>query len=216
MHKTVKKSPESTAGVPKFTERLEKAARLLAEDDISDEQIAAECGVTRTALAKWKKRPEFAARVKEIADTYAERALRHGLARRERRITVLNDLHDGMLRVIAERAASSEYASLPGGKTGLVTKTQKGIGKGEDFQVVDVYEVDTGTLKEIRGIQEQAAKELGQWVDKQERSHKDPRDMSNDELRAFIERLKSDPRAIGYRGNGTAESPTASAAPDQG
>jgi Helix-turn-helix of insertion element transposase len=187
---------------PEFTEKLEKACRLLAEDALSDEQIAAECGVTRRALAKWKKRPGFAARLKQITTAYADRALKHGLARRERRIAVLNELHDKMLKVIDDRAKSDEYATLPGGQTGLVVKTLKGIGKGDDFQVVEVYEVDTGTLKEIRGTQEQAAKELGQWVDKQERSHKDPRDMTDDELRNFISRLKSDPRAAGYRGSG--------------
>lgn len=186
--------------LPKLTERLEKAARLLAEDALSDEQIAAECGVSRTALAKWKKKEVFAARVNAISEQYAERALKHGIARRERRLAILNGLHDKMLQVIEERAVDPEFADIPGGTTGLVTKNLKGIGKGEDFRVVEVYEVDTGTLKEIRGTQEQAAKELGQWVDKQERSHKDPRDMTDDELRTFIAKLKSDPRAAGNSG----------------
>ena len=70
-----------------------------------------------------------------------------------------------MLLVIEERAESPDLADVPGGKTGLVTKTLKGIGSGDDFQVVEIYEVDTGTVKEIRALQEQVAEELGQRVD---------------------------------------------------
>jgi len=44
----------------------------------------------------------------------------------------------------------------------------KGIGKGDDFQVVEVYEVDTGTVKEIRALQQQVAEELGQRVERTE------------------------------------------------
>lgn len=190
------KAEEKNTGLPKFTEIKEKAARLLAEDVLADHEIAEQCGVSRTALAKWKKKPGFAARVEEIKTAYSERALRHGLAKKERRVSVLNDLHDRMLRVIEERSQDEEYSEIPGGKTGLVTKNLKGIGKGDDFQVVEVYEVDTGTLKEIRATQEQVAKELGQWTEKRTISFKRPEDMTDDELRAFIgDESGSSPRA---------------------
>jgi hypothetical protein len=45
-----------------------------------------------------------------------------------------------MLQVIEERGLSPDLASVPGGKTGLVTRTLKGIGKDDDFQVVEVYD----------------------------------------------------------------------------
>ena len=132
----------------------------------SDERIAQEWGITRRTLVRWKEEPSFAARVKAISDAYADRALKHWLARKEHRISVLTDLHDRMLRVIQERAEDAELAEVPGGKTGIVTKTLKGIGKGEDFRVVEVYEVDTGTLKEIRAVQQQIAEELGQRIER--------------------------------------------------
>jgi len=50
--------------------------------------------------------------VKEISAAFADRALKHALARKERRITVLNDLHEKLLQVIAERAVGGG-----GGKT---------------------------------------------------------------------------------------------------
>lgn len=81
---------------------------------------------------------------------------------------MLNDLHQRMLQVIEERALSPDLASVPGGKTGLVTKTLKGIGKGDDFQVVEVYEVDTSTVGKICDLQKQVAEELGQWVRRSE------------------------------------------------
>jgi hypothetical protein len=54
------------------------------------------------------------------------------------------------------------------GKPGLSPKTLKGIGKGEDFQTVEEYRVDTASIAEIRDIQKQAAEELGQWIKRTE------------------------------------------------
>ncbi len=150
------------------TKKRDKAALLVAEDRYSDEKIAADIGIGRRTLARWKKDEAFSARVREIAADYSQRVFKQGLARRERRLAVLNDLHDKMLQVIAERADSPDLANLPGGKTGLVTKTLKGIGKGDDFQVVEQYEVDTATVREIRALQEQVATELGQLVSRTE------------------------------------------------
>jgi hypothetical protein len=73
-----------------------------------------------------------------------------------------------MLQVIEERALSPDLASVPGGKTGLVTKTLKGIGKGDDFQVVEVYEVDTSIIGKLCDVQKQVAEELGQFVRRSE------------------------------------------------
>jgi hypothetical protein len=150
------------------TKKREKTAQLIAEDSLSDEKIAECAEISRSTLSRWKGEPRFIARVEAIASAYAKRALNRGIARKERRVAVLNELHEKMLLVISERAASPDLESVPGGKTGLVTKMLKGIGKGEDFQVVEVYEVDTGTVKEIRALQEQVAEELGQRVERTE------------------------------------------------
>lgn len=150
------------------TQKREKAIQLLAEDYLSDEQIAAEVGIARRTLARWKANPEFARRVGQVTTAYAEGVLKHGLARKTRRLAVLNELHEKMLQVIAERATNSELADVPGGKTGLVTKTIKGIGKGDDFRVVEVYQVDIGTVGKICDVQKQAAEELGQWIKRSE------------------------------------------------
>ncbi len=150
------------------TKKREKAAQLIAQDHLSDEKIAIEVGISRRTLARWKGDRKFIARVERITTAYADSVLRHGLARKTRRLAVLNDLHEKMLQVITERAGDPELAEVPGGKTGLVTKTLKGIGKGDDFQVVEVYQVDIGTIGKICDVQKQAAEELGQWVKRSE------------------------------------------------
>jgi hypothetical protein len=150
------------------SKKHEKAARLVADDRHSDTRIAELCGITERTLERWKKEPKFSERVQSIVLTYSERALRGGLARREKRVAVLNDMHDRMLTVIDERSEDLGMQAVPGGKSGLITKQLKGIGKGEDFQVVEVYEVDTALVRELRATQEQIAKELGQWVEKRD------------------------------------------------
>jgi hypothetical protein len=146
------------------TKTREIAAQHVADDRLTDREIADECGIDKATLERWKLQSAFKARVQAIVEAYSKRALKHGIARRERRVGVLNELHNKLLQVIDERAKSEHLATVPGGKTGIVTKTLKGIGKGEDFQMVEEYRVDTSTIAEIRDIQKQAAEELGQWI----------------------------------------------------
>lgn len=144
----------------------EEAAQLVSEDRLTDEQIAEKVGITRKCLWQWRKRKAFAARVDELTRIWTDRALKYGLARREKRVEVLQDMHNRLLVVIDERSKDAAMQNVPGGRTGLVCKSLKGIGKGKDFQVVEVFETDTAILKELRGLEEQIAKELGQHVER--------------------------------------------------
>lgn len=51
-----------------------QAVGLLAEDRLTDEQIAAQCGVSRRALAKWKKQEPFLAEIERIRGKAADGA----------------------------------------------------------------------------------------------------------------------------------------------
>lgn len=144
----------------------EEAAQLVSEDRLTDLQIAEKVGISRQQLTRWKRGKAFAARVEGLTAIWTERALKYGLARREKRVAVLCAMHDKLLTIIDERGQDAALQGVPGGKTGLVCKTLKGIGKGDDFQVVEVFETDTAILKELRGLQEQISKELGQHVDR--------------------------------------------------
>jgi hypothetical protein len=142
--------------------RREQAAQLLAEDRHNDVKIGELCGIHVVTLYKWKKRPEVAARIAELTQIYADRALKQGLAQRDKRVAVLRQMHDKLLTIIEERAADATLATVPGGKTGLVVRAVKVIGK----QVVETFITDTKLVKELRETGEQIARELGQWQER--------------------------------------------------
>jgi hypothetical protein len=60
--------------------------------------------------------------------------------------------------------------AVPGGNTGFIAR--KIIASSGELMGYE-YAVDTGTLKELRDIEQQVAKELGQIVDKRELTGKD-------------------------------------------
>ena len=57
-----------------------------------------------------------------------------------------------------------------GHETGLLVRTYKLLGRGEDAQLVEEYKVDDGLLRELRELEKHSATELGQWMEKQEHS----------------------------------------------
>lgn len=152
--------------------KREEAALLVAEDRLTDDEIAKQAGVSRQALDGWKKRPEFAARVEEHLEAFRARVRRRGIAIAERRVEALQDRWERMRRVIDERAEEME-GECPGGGTGLLVRQYKAIGSGEYAEKVTEYQVDTGLLKEMRAHEQQAAQELGQWLDRQVHSGPD-------------------------------------------
>lgn len=146
----------------------ELAAQLIADGDLTQEAIAVRVGVARMTLYTWRKHPDFAARVEQNLAEIRSEIRRIGIADRENRIRELDDRHRKLKRVIEDRASDPRIAGVPGGLTGLIVHDVKGIGRGDDFRLVDLYEVDTGTLAEMRAIEMQAAKEMGQWSEKSE------------------------------------------------
>jgi hypothetical protein len=152
----------------KWSEPKRTAARLLAEGNLTDTEIATLAGVCRKTLWTWKQVPEFEATIESHLEEFRQEVRRRGLACRERRIRALNERWNELQRIVQERAAAPAMADVPGGATGLLLHHVKSVGSGEKARLVDFYEVDTGLLKELRELEKQAAQELGQWVEKQE------------------------------------------------
>jgi hypothetical protein len=73
----------------------------------------------------------------------------------------------------------------------VARKTLKGTEKGDDFQVVEVYEVDTSIIAKICDVQKQVAEELGQLVRRSEVT----------EMHRLFERMSRQP-VLGYASNG--------------
>ena len=167
---------------------------FVAEDRLLDKQIAEEFAITIRTLARWKLHPDFQEWVEKHRQVLRDAVLTTGIADKVNRVRRLDTDWQRMQAVISQRAAAAmrqaqeiqrnaatrepdaanrpveEFAEAPGMMTGLVVKTVKGIGKGDDFQIVEIYNVDTGLLAEMRNTEKQAAQELGQWVEKGELS----------------------------------------------
>lgn len=163
--------------------KTEQAAMLVAQDTLTDKQIASECGIAERTLERWKLRSEFSARVQEHRDAFREQIRAEGIANRQNRVDALNDRWERMQRVLDARA--DELADVPGGNTGILVrqaklvKVYKSDGDQEDEDgetlysakrdvMVYEYAVDTALLKEMRETEKQAAQDLGQWSEKQE------------------------------------------------
>jgi hypothetical protein len=81
------------------------------------------------------------------------------ISSRNARVRALQDRWDRMRQLIEQRAASPDFAKVPGGTTGLLCR---------DLRCKDtpVYKLDTGLLAELRAHEQQAALELSQWQTK--------------------------------------------------
>jgi hypothetical protein len=150
----------------RLTERHHRAAALVAADDLTDEDIAAQAGITRRQLTAWKQHPDFDALVQHHLDVFRRRVESRGIASRHRRVASQDERWRKLQQVIAERASDAAWADVPGWTTGLLVHQTKQIGSGANAQVVDEFAVDTGLLREMRELEKHAATELGQWSEK--------------------------------------------------
>jgi hypothetical protein len=144
-----------------WSAQRERAAMLLAEDYKSDDEIAAELGITRRSLCNWKKHPVFDERVQRLVKQRRDRMFRYHLARDEEHMADLQRDYDLHEQVRAERGADPTMANVPGGTTGVITRDFKSLGSGENARVVPVYEEDHGWFKTRLALMDQARKLLG-------------------------------------------------------
>ncbi len=171
-----------------LTAKQVAAAHLVADDKLSDQQIADSVGVTRDTVSRWKRLPEFKREVEEHFSAWREKVMSSGIADKVNRIASYDEIFDKLHQVIAERA--SELDGLcAGGSTGLMVRTVKFVKVLElktntprsfdeipddeftptrQMQPVEEFAVDTGMLAELRNVKLQAARELGQLVEKHE------------------------------------------------
>lgn len=124
-----------------------------------------DAGNADSCASRLSKHVQVAARIEELRTALAQGILKVSIRETDQRLSRQQDRWDRMHRVIEERANSPEMEAVAGGKTGLLVRKLKQIGAGDNAQVVEEYEVDTGLLSEIRKHEEHAARELGQWID---------------------------------------------------
>lgn len=146
----------------KWNASRERAAQMVADDRETDQCIADTVGISKAQLERWKRNPEFAARVQQHVEAWKERILKRGLAVKERRIESYNADFEATEVILRERGA--ELAEVcGGGSTGYIVRDYKG--KDADRPV---YMFDAALFRERRAIREQIADELGQLVKRSE------------------------------------------------
>ena len=112
-------------------ESREQAAQLLAEGRHNDKKIGELCGVSLACITKWKKRPEIAARIAELTQIYADKALKEGLAQREKRgvIPVVKSSEQLPTKKVYQTPKLTEYGTL----TEMTTAILLGMGAKDNI-----------------------------------------------------------------------------------
>ncbi len=127
-----------------MTIKQQRAALMVAEDVLTDEEIAAEAGITRQGLVNWKQKPEFAALVAEHIEAFKDRALVEGFADKRARVQLLNAMTFDVSSKIQ--------------KNGYVREEVRIAANGEHIS----FEVfDKPMMSELRGLLDDIAKEMG-------------------------------------------------------
>ena len=107
----------------------------------------------------------FSAEVQKRLD---DAIVESNISDRVARVKALDDRWKRCQQIILERSQDPDGAKFAGGNTGLLTHAPKAVGSGENQRIVELAEVDTGLLQEMRAIEQQAAQELGQWIEKRD------------------------------------------------
>jgi hypothetical protein len=172
--------PPAIEGLPK--ELRDKCINLMLSGRKGcDSEVARLAGVSRQAINEYRRRHlskalGIAAKLQSIEleqpkDVTAQLARTAEIAKdvagalpilavRENRINAMQDRHNRLNLVMEERAA--DMATVPGGKSGLLTRQYKQVGNGDTAKVVEEYKLDTGLLSGFLEHERAVAEELGQ------------------------------------------------------
>lgn len=105
----------------------EHAALLVAEDAQSDDEISKSLGIGRNTLTRWRRHPDFIARVESHHAVQRQAIEAKGIADKQNRIRAMNRRSEKLWQVIEARAKDPTMADVPGGDTGLMTRTVKWV-----------------------------------------------------------------------------------------
>jgi hypothetical protein len=136
----------------------EQAATLLAEGDKTFAEIAKLCGIGDRTLFRWQTEPGFKARIEEIKTINSERTVQDGIARKDNRLSIYQDLANRMQMIIAGR---SEGMDGEGCASGLLARSYDKTGR-------EMFKFDAALVRELNNTLKQAAIEKGQWTEKAE------------------------------------------------
>jgi hypothetical protein len=148
--------PRSSSTVPNYSDHFARwewnSLKYRAAADVAN--------ITRRHLVRWKKHPQFDALVRGILGDVQHSARDEIVTTKAGRLRILIDLHNKLLAIIEARAErhADEREWAAGESTGLIV-TKESVGNTYSREAA----VDVALVKQIQSIQEQIAKELGQW-----------------------------------------------------
>jgi hypothetical protein len=158
-----------------WSARKEEAARLLAEDELTSIEIAAQVKVSDRQLRTWKRIAEFAERVRALVREIGDAAKKFAIAKRMRRLRGLDARWQKLQGIITERSIDPRMENIPGGRTGLLVIEKSEVrmvpqpdGTQQAIDIPTEVAVDVGLLKELRETEKHATLELRQWVEQQD------------------------------------------------
>ena len=123
-------------------------------------------------LLRWSKGHQWQKRLEQAAKEQRQAIIARGIIEKQNRLDAYNDLFKRSYDVIKARAGD-ETSTGPGSGSGLLARTYKGVGKGDDFKLIEEYAVDTGLIREMRELAKQTAQEMGEWTERKELSGPD-------------------------------------------
>lgn len=170
-----------------MNEQKHLASILVAQDKLTNKEIAAKVGVAPRTLDNWKTDQEFKAAVQAHLDAVFAHVQHKGIADKRRRIYQLNERWRKAQAVVKARAKDPSLRNLPGGNTGFVTRRLRSLSKGfGERAIIEEAVFDSKLYMSILRIEEQAARELGQWDDKPDRIIRRLSDLTGDEVQALL------------------------------
>src|SRR5580692_9459354 len=98
-----------------WTGQKEKAAAYVADDFLTDREIARKIKVGIATLEVWKRQPEFKARVAELVKKLKTAQERYAIARRMRRVAALDKRWEDLQAIKRARARDKHHRKAPGG-----------------------------------------------------------------------------------------------------
>jgi hypothetical protein len=170
-----------------LNEKKHLASLLVAQDRLSNKEMAAKLGVAVRTLDNWKTDPEFKAAVEAHLQAWMAKVQAKGIADRRRRIFQLNERWRKAQAIVEARAKDPGTARLPGGRTGFLVRHFRSLPKGDGERVIIEEAVfDAKLFIGLLKIEAQAARELGQWDEKPERVVRRLADLTREEIDSVL------------------------------
>ena len=162
----------------------------LGDARLNATQAAIMAGYSTKSAAAAGSRLKKKRRVAEVIERELSKMRIAGITSRRGRVDALEELYNRKLAIIEARArywqekidqqseSPETYISVhdsiaPGAETGLLVRKPVAIGTGRNAQLAYEWAYDTALDRDLRSNLEHMAKELGEWVTKNEHAGRD-------------------------------------------